>query len=123
MRNNHCLPKKPLWLALGRVFSRGVATLPLPKNHHLPRSQTKRAVEADGPDGTVDSLRSRLRGNRAHSPLENLRFPTGPWTRFEEALGGCAPTAPTARDFLRLLFPSRKILMCEARDAILYAPA
>jgi len=30
---------------------------------------------------------------RAHSPLENLRFPTGPWTRFEVALGGHAPTS------------------------------
>jgi hypothetical protein len=30
---------------------------------------------------------------QVHSPLENLRFPTGPWTRFEEAGVGHAPTS------------------------------
>ena len=33
------------------------------------------------------------RDSKAHSPLENLRFPTGPRTRFEEALVGHAPTS------------------------------
>ena len=33
------------------------------------------------------------RASQAHSPLENLRFPTAPWTRFEEAHVGHAPTS------------------------------
>jgi hypothetical protein len=39
------------------------------------------------------TLFEAARVRRAHSPLENLRFPTGPWTRFEEAHGGHASTS------------------------------
>ena len=64
---------------------RGGGYLTPPEKSSLTKTRNTRAVEADGPDGPVASPRSRPRGKRAHSPLENLRFPTGPWTRFEEA--------------------------------------
>ena len=42
------------------------------------------------------------RDSKAHSPLENLRFPTAPWTRFEEARGGHAPTSFHSPFFLEV---------------------
>jgi len=76
-----------------RRLLRGGGYLTPPQKSSLTKIRDKRAMEAGGPDGPVDSLRSLPRGKRDHSPLENLRFPTGPWTRFEEAHGGHAPTS------------------------------
>jgi hypothetical protein len=39
------------------------------------------------------TLFEEAHAGRAHSPLENLRFPTGPWTHFEVARVGHAPTS------------------------------
>ena len=76
----------------------------------------RRAMEADGPDGPVDSLRSAQVGNEPTRPLESLRLPTGPWTRFEVDRVGHASTAPTAPFFLSIgREPERRELLNEPR--------
>jgi hypothetical protein len=83
MSNTDHLRKKTLWRALGRVFSGGVATLPLRKNHHLPRSQTRGLWKLTDLTGLWTRFEVALVGNEPTRPLESLRLPTGPWTRFE----------------------------------------
>jgi hypothetical protein len=116
MRSKHSLrkqalsPKKTLCLAPGRVFSGGVATLPLPQNHHLPRSHTRGLWKLTDLTGLWTRFEVALGGIRAHSPLENLRFPTGPWTRFEVHPRGSRVHSSHSPRFLRSLFFEQEVL-------------
>ena len=65
----HC--ETTLWFAPGRVFSGGVAILPLPQNHHL------RTIQERG--------------------LWKLPDLTGLWTRFEESHAGDEPQKPLGK--------------------------
>ena len=121
MRNKDPFRKKTLWLALGRVFSGGVATLPLPKNHHLPRSQTRGLWKPTDLTGLWTRFEVAFVGNEPTVPWKTFGFPQVLGRASKSTHVGYASTAPTARDFFPS--PNRKILMGDASDPILCAPA
>lgn len=105
MMNGDHLRKETLWLALGRVFSGG-ATLPLPQNHHLRRLQTRGLWKLTGLWTRVEGA---LGGNEPTVPWKTFGFPQVLGRPSKSTHVGHAPTAPTARDFLRSLLEQKDL--------------
>jgi hypothetical protein len=109
LSNKDLLGKKTLWLALGRIFSEGVATLPLPKNHHLRRFQTRGLWKLTDLTGLWTHFEVALGGNEPTVPWKTFGFPQVLGRASKSTHVGHAPTAPTARDFFRPLLEQKDL--------------
>ena len=109
MSNKAHLGKKTLWPALGRVFSGGVATLPLPKDHHLRRSQTRGLWKLTDLTGLWTRFEVALVGNEPTVPWKTFGFPQVLGRASKSTHVGHASTAPTARGFFRSILEQKDL--------------
>lgn len=91
-----------------RRLLRGVATLPLLKNHHLRRSETRGLVKLMDLTGLWTRFEVARVGNETTVPWKTFGFPQVLGRTSKSPHVGHAPTAPTARDFLERSFPTRR---------------